>query len=42
MEERGASWEIENKEILDVYLGFIYSLLISVWLYTQEWIQEVD
>lgn len=42
MEERGASWEIENKEILDVYLGFIYSLLISVCLYKQEWIQEVD
>lgn len=42
MEERGASWEIQNKDILDVCLGFIYSSLISLCLYTQECIQEVD
>lgn len=42
MEERGTSWEIENKEILDVCLGLIYPLLISVCLYTQECIQEVN
>lgn len=35
MEERGASWGIENKDDLDVCLGFIYSLLISVCLYTE-------